>query len=96
MVKLTIITGTQVCGTVEVNVNENGEKTSYTLPVGVELTVSEAVAQAAVREYACQVGYYVGSEDAVGTLPTEGIADGSYCFVMNTGRVLFLSAGAWR
>ena len=96
MVKLTIITGTQVCGTVEAEVIEKGEKTVYTLPVGVELTVSEAVAQAAVREYACQVGYFVGGEDAVGALPVSGIADGSYCFVMNTGRVLFLSDGAWR
>lgn len=96
MVKLTVITGKQVCGTVEVNVNENGEKTVYTLPVGVELTVSEAVAQAAVREYACQVGYFVGSEDEIGALPVSGIADGSYCFVIGTGKVLFLSAGAWR
>ena len=96
MTKITIITGSQVCGTVDVAVKENGERTVYSLPVGVELTVSDAVAQAAVREYACQVGYFVGGEDAVGTLPVSGIADGSYCFVMNTGRVLFLSDGAWR
>ena len=55
-----------------------------------------AQTEAAVREYACQVGYFVGGEDAVGALPVEGIADGSYCFVMNTGKVLFLSDGAWR
>ena len=96
MTKLTIITGAQVCGTVDVAVKENGERTVYSLPVGVELTVSDAVAQAAVQQCDCLVGYFVSDEAQALALPTAGIADGSYCFIMNTGAVQFLSDGTWR
>jgi|GEM_PF-2410660 len=96
MTKLTIITGSQVCGTVDVAVKENGERTVYSLPVGVELTVSDAVAQAAVQQCDCLVGYFVADETAVAGLPTAGIADGSYCFITSTGDVKFLSGGMWR
>ena len=96
MTKLTIITGAQVCGTVDVAVKENGERTVYSLPVGVELTVSDAVAQAAVQQCDCLVGYFVSDEAQEAALPTAGIADGSYCFIMNTRAVRFLSGGTWR
>lgn len=96
MTKLTIITGMQVCGTVEVAVKENGETTVYQLPVGVELTVSDALAQAAAQQCNCLLGYFVSDESAATSLPTAGIADGSYCFIMQTGDVKFLSDGAWR
>ncbi len=96
MTKLTIITGSQVCGTVDVAVKENGERTVYSLPVGVELTVSDAVAQAAVQQCDCLVGYFVADETAVAALPTAGIADGSYCFIISTGDVKFLCNGVWR
>ena len=96
MTKLTIITGMQVCGTAEVVVKENGEKTVYTLPVGVELTVSDAVAQAAVQQYECMVGYFLKGTGEIQSLPTKGIAQGSYCFVLSTGDVRFLSDGTWR
>ena len=96
MQKLTIITGAQVCGTVDVVVKENGERTVYSLPVGMELTVSDAVAQAAVQQCECLLGYFVADAAAVAGLPTAGIADGSYCFILNTGEVRFLSDGEWR
>lgn len=96
MTKLTIITGAQVCGTVEVAVKENGERTVYSLPVGVELTVSDAVARAAAQQCDCLVGYYLTDEAALSTLPVAGIAEGSYCFIMSTGDVKFLSDGMWR
>lgn len=96
MTKLTIITGSQVCGSAEVEVKENGEHTVYSLPVGVELTVSDAVAQAAVQQCDCLVGYFVADETAVAGLPVTGIADGSYCFIMSTGVVKFLCGGMWR
>ena len=96
MTKLTIITGSQVCGTVDVAVKENGERTVYSLPVGVELTVSDAVAQAAVQQCECLLGYYVSDADKVAALPTSGIADGSYCFIISTGDVKFLCNGEWR
>lgn len=96
MRKLTIIAGSQVCGTVKVVVKENGERSVYTLPVGVELTVSDAVCEAAVQQCNCLVGYFVANAAAVYELPVSGIADGSYCFIMGTGDVKFLSAGAWR
>lgn len=96
MTKLTIITGSQVCGTVDVAVKENGERTVYSLPVGVELTVSDAVAQAAIQQCECLVGYFVSDEAQAAALPTAGIADGSYCFIMNMGAVRFLSGGTWR
>ena len=96
MTKLTIITGSQVCGSVDVEVKENGERTVYSLPVGVELTVSDALAQAAVQQCDCLIGYFVSDEANAAALPTAGIADGSYCFIMNTGEVRFLCDGAWR
>lgn len=96
MTKLTIITGSQVCGTVDIAVKENGERTVYTLPVGVELAVSDAVARAAMQQCDCAIGYFITDDAAVATLPTAGIADGSYCFNMQTGLVKFLSDGAWR
>lgn len=96
MQKLTIITGSKMCGSVDVIVKENGEKTVYSLPVGIEQTVSDAVAQAAVKQCECLVGYYIADEAAAADLPTTGIADGSYCFILSTGDIRFLSAGAWR
>lgn len=96
MTKLTIITGSQVCGTVDIAVKENGERTVYSLPVGVELTVSDAVAQAAIQQCDCLLGYFVADETALADLPVAGIADGSYCFIMDSGNVKFLSDGAWR
>ena len=96
MQKLTIITGSQVCGSVDVVVKENGERTVYSLPVGIEQTVSDAVAQAAVKQCECLVGYYIADASSVAGLPTTGIADGSYCFILSTGDVRFLYAGAWR
>lgn len=96
MTKLTIVAGDQICGTVEVTAREDNEKTVYVLPVGVELTVSDAVAQAAIQQCDCLLGYFVADETAASALPTAGIADGSYCFIMNSGNVKFLSDGAWR
>ncbi len=96
MKKLTIITGNKCSGEVQVKVTENGEKTIYSIPVGVELTVSDSVAQAAIGQYDCLVGYYEQDETAVSALPVSGIADGSYCFCMKTGAVKFLNDGAWR
>ncbi len=96
MTKLTLIAGRKCSGEAEVTVSENGEKSTYLLPVGVELTVSDAVAQAAAKQYECLLGYYVKDENSLSSLPTDGIAQGSYCFVMQTGIVKFLSDGAWR
>ena len=96
MTKMTIEIGSQVCGTVEVAVLENDEKTVYELPVGIELTVSDAVAAAAAKEYSCTMGYFITDGTAMSALPTAGIAEGSYCFIMSTGDMKFLSAGQWR
>ena len=96
MQKITIITGKQACGTVEVTVREDGEKTVYTLPVGVEIAVSDALAQAVVKQCACPVGYIVRTTEEADALPTDGIADGSYCFVITTGEIRFLADGSWR
>ena len=96
MRKLIIVAGNQIIGNADITVEENGNTTHYNLPVGIELTVSDAVADAASKQYICQVGYFVSDETAASALPTAGIADGSYCFIMNTGAVRFLSGGTWR
>lgn len=96
MKKLTVIIGDKCNGEVQVKVTQDDQNTVYTLPVGVELTVSDAVAEAVVRQHHCLVGYYEADESAVQSLPVDTIADGSYCFCLQTGSVKFLSDGAWR
>lgn len=96
MRKLIIVAGNQIIGNADITVEENGNTTHYNLPVGIELTVSDAVADAASKQYICQVGYFVADEEMCASIPTSGIADGSYCFVLQTGAIHFLSNGAWR
>jgi hypothetical protein len=65
------------------------------LPVGVELTVSDTVASLFIPAVECLVGYFVANDAAVSELPTTGISDGSYVFIMSTQSLKFLSGGAW-
>lgn len=95
MKKLTIVGGGQLGSEVSVSVTENNTKSVYKLPVGVEIAVSDALAQAVTARYDCIVGYFVANAAAAALLPTTGIADGSYCMLMDTQILRFLSGGAW-
>ena len=72
------------------------EKTvTYRIPAGVEIAVDDDLFDAAIQQYHCRAGFFVDSEDDIADLPTSGIADGSYAFVMDGQTVKFLSNGAW-
>ena len=103
MKKITVIAGdggTQCVNVTNTTTETVGGKTvtktvNYVIPVGVEIAVDDDLFDAAVSQYQCRCGFFVDSEEDIDDLPTTGIADGSYAFVMNGQTVKFLSGGAW-